>query len=581
MVNGLYATGLIMNDVPNLVALSRWLVEQPAGTVAVNGRVAVGAQDFSARVQAWVATLDKHPGTRWAVYHGDSCEFLAILQALWQLGRTACVCGDNKTGTVALLAEGVDGFCGEFPGTTRTIVEPQSNAAPSRPWIVPEPVLVALEMFTSGTSGNPKSIYKTIAQLEQEIEILETMWPSQPGSLVLATVSHQHFYGLVSALLWPFSSGRCFETRLCEYPEDIIHRAAKCSSFSLISSPSHLSRFNPALNWKAVATRCNYVVSAAAPLALEDSIAVGSLLDTQVREIYGSTETGTVAWRVQQADNVEAMWKALLGVTLAITEDGGLSVKSTFMGDVDEMVLPDRVEFNDQGDFRLCGRMDRIVKVEGKRVSLASIEGLLQQHAWVKTASALTISRARIETAVVLQLNDIGKAQLQASGRKAIIALFKDILAPEFEAVVLPRRWRFVEQMPFNQQGKLPLESLQLLFEKEVIKWPKIIDQQLVDGQLTLQCQIPAELIYFDGHMDGQPLLPGIVQVHWAEFYGRQMLAISGRFERLEAIKFNQVVLPLYQVTISLSFNEAKGKLSFRYESDRGVHSSGRICFKQ
>ena len=570
-----------MSDMPGLVALSRWLVEQPDDAVAVDCGVAVSAQEFAARVQAWVATLDKQPGTRWAVYHFDCCEFLAILQALWQLGRTACICGDNKAGTIVRLAVGVDGFCGEFPGATNVIGEPDSKAVSFRPWIVPKPALVALELLTSGSSGDPKSIVKTIAQLEQEIEVLEAMWPSRRGSAVLATVTHQHFYGLMNALLWPFSSGRRFETRLCEYPEDILHRAAHYSSFTLVSSPSHLGRFNPALGWKAVAPYCDYVFSAAAPLAREDCLAVGNLLETQVIEIYGSTETGTIAWRKQQAGKVEALWTALAGVKLATAEEGGLSVSSTYLGDADKLVMPDRVEFSDQGKFKLCGRMDRIVKVEGKRVSLASIERPIQEHAWVKSVAALTITRARIETAIVLQLNDVGKAELLASGRKAIITGFKDILARDFEAVVLPKRWRFVEQMPFNQQGKLPLESLQVLFEREVIRWPQIIDQELIDGDLTLRCQIPAELIYFDGHMDSQPLLPGIVQVHWAEFYGRQMLPVCGRFECLEAVKFNQVVLPLYEVTIILSFNEARGKLNFRYESDRGVHSSGRICFTQ
>jgi 3-hydroxymyristoyl/3-hydroxydecanoyl-(acyl carrier protein) dehydratase len=384
---------------------------------------------------------------------------------------------------------------------------------------------------------------------------------------------------MIFSLLWPFSSGRSFESRLCEYPEDIIQRAPHYSRFALISSPSHLGRFNPSLGWKALAPNCDYVISSAAPLSREDSVAVSGLLDTQVREIYGSTETGAVAWRSQQADKADVLWAALPGVILTPAEGGGLSVCSSCSGDMDKQILPDRVEFDDQGGFRLCGRIDRIVKVEGKRVSLALIERLLQDHAWVKAVRALTIIRARIETAIVLQLNDVGKAQLQASGRKAIIAIFKDILAPDFETVVLPRRWRFVEQMPFNQQGKLPLENLQILFEKEALKWPEIIDQQLVDGQLTLQCRIPAELIYFEGHMDRQPLLPGIVQVHWAEYYGRQMLPVHGRFERLEVVKFNQIVLPLYQLTLSLSFNEASRKLSFKYESDRGVHSSGRICF--
>jgi acyl-coenzyme A synthetase/AMP-(fatty) acid ligase len=580
-VNGFFAAGLFMNDMPGLIPLSRWLVEQPAGIVAVDCGVVVNAQDFASRVQAWVATLDVQPGARWAVYHNDGFEFLAILQALWQLGRTACVCGDNKAGTVMRLAVDVDGFVGEFPGARSVIAEPDDKVAPYLPWVVPNPGQVALEMFTSGTSGDPKSIFKTIDQLEREIEMLEAMWPSRPGSAVLATVSHQHFYGMIFALLWPFSSGRSFERRPCEYPEDIIHRAAHYSSFALISSPSHLGRFSPLLDWKAVSPRCDYVISSTAPLSREDSVAVGSLLDTQVREIYGSTETGAVAWRSQQDCRVDALWAALPGVVLTPADDGGLSVCSPCLGDKDKLVLPDRVEFDDRGDFRLCGRMDRIVKVEGKRVSLASIESLLQDHAWVKSARALTIRRARVETAIVLQLNDAGKEQLQASGRKAIIAVFKDLLARDFEAVVLPRRWRFVEQMPFNQLGKLPLENLQVLFEKEVIKWPQIIDQQLGDGQLTLRCRIPAELIYFDGHMDSQAILPGVVQVHWAEFYGRQMLPVRGRFESLEVVKFNQVVLPLCQMTISLSYNEVNGKLSFRYESDRGVHSSGRICFAQ
>jgi len=565
--------------VAGLIPLSRWLVEQPAGSVAADRGAVVDAREFGARVQAWMAALGARPGARWAVYHPDSIEFLAILQALWQLGRSACVCGDNKAGTVTRLGARVDGFCGEFPGAPGAITEPGANAPPARPWAMLDPGLVALELFTSGSSGDPKSIHKTIAQLEREIEMLEAAWPSRPGSAVLATVSHQHFYGMIFALLWPFSSGRCFESRPCEYPEDIIHRAAHYASFVLISSPSHLGRFNPSLDWQAVAPRCEYVVSSAAPLARADSLAVGRLLDAPVREIYGSTETGAVAWRRQQPGAADALWTALPGVVLAPAADGALRVRSPALADKQELVLPDRVEFDERGDFRLCGRMDRIVKVEGIRVSLALLERSLQDHAWVKAVSALTIARGRIETAIVMQLSDAGREQLQRSGRKAIIDAFKAILARDFEATVLPRRWRFVEQMPFNRQGKLPLENLQVLFEKDVIKWPQIIDQQLIDRQLTLHCRIPAELIYFDGHMDSQALLPGIVQIHWAEFYGRKLLPVSGRFASLEVVKFNRILLPLDRVTIRLSFNEASGKLSFRYESERGVHSSGRICF--
>jgi 3-hydroxymyristoyl/3-hydroxydecanoyl-(acyl carrier protein) dehydratase len=180
-----------------------------------------------------------------------------------------------------------------------------------------------------------------------------------------------------------------------------------------------------------------------------------------------------------------------------------------------------------------------------------------------------------------MRLNEEGVIHLENSGRKTLIKIFKNLLSDHLESVVLPRRWRFVERMPFNPQGKLPLDRLQALFKKEELKWPRIIDQQLVGEQVTIQCYIPPQLIYFEGHMPDRPILPGIVQIHWAEAYGRRWLAVTGRFDRLEVIKFQQVILPEYKVKISLEFNSATRKLSFRYESERGVHSSGRICFRE
>ena len=69
-----------MNDISALVPLSRWLVDQPAGIVATECGVAVTAQDFTLRVQAWVGKLDEQPGARWAV-------FIAIVANSWQSFR--------------------------------------------------------------------------------------------------------------------------------------------------------------------------------------------------------------------------------------------------------------------------------------------------------------------------------------------------------------------------------------------------------------------------------------------------------------------------------------------------------------
>ena len=261
------------------------------------------------------------------------------------------------------------------------------------------------------------------------------------------------------------------------------------------------------------------------------------------------------------------------------TANGTMRLRSPYQRDPDCFEMPDRVDFETDGSFRLLGRVDSIVKVEGKRVSLAAIEAELQKSERVKHVKALTLERARVETAIVMQLSATGRAQLESRGRRALIEDFRRYLRRSFDAVVIPRRWRFVDQMPFNRQGKLPLANLRALFVRESSREPKILSRETGDDQVTLRCLVPPDLLYFEGHMPAQPILAGIVQVHWAARYGREIFAIGGRFERLELIKFQKVVVPEYEVRITLAWDADSGRLSFRYESDRGLHSSGRICF--
>ncbi len=555
------------------------MLRQPQQRVAWHADDTLDTGAFVRRVDAWVAALGARPGERFALYHSDSSEFLAILLALWHLQRIACIASDNQPGTVAMLQAHVDGFIGEFPATENLIAAAADAPAETTQWSELATDKVLLEIYTSGSSGSPKTITKNLAQLQDEVAALEALWPDDADTAVLSTVSHQHFYGLMIALLWPFSAGRRFATRTCEFPEDIIHRGARLERFTLVSSPSHLARFSPAFDWHLLAGRCVSAFSSAAPLQRADSLNAAALLGAPVREIYGSSETGAIAWRCQQETDVDAAWQGLPGVRLCATDEATLAVQAPYL-DVDRQVLPDRVEFDAEGRFRLLGRVDRIVKVEGKRISLSAIEDRLRAHTGVDEVRALVLERVRVETAVVVQLTQAGAAWLQQVGRRALIGELKALLDGQLEAVAMPRRWRFVEQMPYNSQGKLPLPNLQALFVDDA-RWPQILDRQLLDGQLILHCRIPPGLDYFDGHILDRPILPGIVQLHWAEAFARRWLPVVGQFECLEVVKFQQVILPHYEVKISISFNADNGKLIFCYESERGVHSRGRICFKR
>lgn len=561
------------------IPLSDWMVKQPEYTVAVDRTATYDTRAFVERCGHWVNFFSCMQGSRWAVYHEDACECLAIIFALWQLGKTACVPGDNCQGTIDRLQSSVDGFAGQF--SERSSCPESVKEARGVNWKPVDKHYDALEIYTSGSTGEPKPISKSLRQLENELEAIEKLWGSEQAGVVISTVSHQHFYGMVFRLFWPVSMQRAFETHLCSCSEDIFHHALKHESFHLVSSPTHLSRLNPEMKWQQINDRCTRVISSAAPLSRHDSFKSFDLLDTDIFEIYGSSETGAVAWRCQQLSDTEALWECLPGVEPSLGDKKNLLVKSDYQKESTFFELSDLVELAADRQFKLLGRLDRIVKVEGKRVSLNAIEEILKTCRFVEQAKVLILEkRNRVETAAVLQLSDDGWSTFRRDGRKPLIKEYKAALSVHLEAVVIPRRWRFVECLPCNQQGKISIEKLKAMFEKKSNRWPVITDVEVSECELKLSCYAQEELVYFDGHFEGNPILPGVVQVHWAQEFARHYLGIDLSFKKMEVIKFQQVIPPYRPLELSLKFDAEKKKIHFRYESERGVHSSGRICFE-
>ncbi|MEP4888963.1 MAG: AMP-binding protein [Aliiglaciecola sp.] len=560
-------------------SLSNWTQSRPKHSVAIRSGKHLSVEEFMANVYRWQHTLSQYSGQRWVVYHSDPYEFLSILYALWYLKKVACVPGDNRPATITRLLNHADGGVGEIDNgiTQESASELQGFANFDFPRI--DNQQVAVELYTSGSSGEPKAIIKTIGQLESELQSLEQQFPAKPGAQILSTVSHQHLYGLTFRLLRPFSSGQPFLTELCEYTEDIFNYAQPLTQFVLVASPSHISRVNELLAWSSMKAECLNIFSAAAPLKKADALRMSKLLDAPLLEIYGSSETGVIAWRSQSDNDGEAHWQRLPHVIFEIDEQEQVKVCSAFV-DKSSPYLNDKLNIYADGSFELKGRSDQIVKIEGKRVSLNAIESVLIAHNWVFEAKAFSLVRKRTEVAVVLTLTKVGEVQLMQMGRAKVIKTLRNLLLSNFETIVIPRRWRFVDTMPYNQQGKVTMASLHALMEQPaLLKWPIIKSVDKNTAEIKIACVIPTGLVYFDGHFDQAPILPGVVQVHWAQKYAAEYFAIAGRFSHLEVIKFSNIIQPDDQIEIVLTFNPQKQKVSFSYRSDKGLHSSGRICF--
>jgi acyl-coenzyme A synthetase/AMP-(fatty) acid ligase len=195
------------------------------------------------------------------------------------------------------------------------------------------------------------------------------------------------------------------------------------------------------------------VFSSGGPLRNDTANLVKRLWGAAPIEIYGSTESGGIAWRRQTED---AHWTPLPEVLVDTASDGALLIRSPFIDGPMALRMEDMADLHADGRFTLSGRLDRIVKIEEKRLSLPEMEAWLAAHAAVGGCAVAPVSvdgRTFVGAVVVA-------SPAHRIDRKSLVVMLKEHLRQKFDPVLLPRRWRFVEQLPYNERGKLPIETL-------------------------------------------------------------------------------------------------------------------------
>ncbi|WP_433589121.1 AMP-binding protein [Pseudomonas koreensis] len=429
-----------------------------------------------------------------------------------------------------------------------------------------------LSLCTSGSSGEPKRIDKTLRQLANEVEALERLWGTDLGeACIIGSVATQHIYGLLFRVLWPLCAGRGFVRKQLAFPEDLQRASREHPAFAWVASPALLKRMGDNLDWPALSA-VRRVFSSGGALPADAAQRLQQRLQQWPTEILGSSETGGIAWR-QGA----SLWQPFAGVELSQDADGALLIASPYLpvGHVEHTA--DAASIAADGRFELLGRLDRIVKLEEKRISLPMLEQALVAHDWVAEARLGVVQENRAVLGALLVLSEEGLFALREHGRRSLTEALRKHLSEHCEALALPRRWRLVRQLPLNSQGKLPQADIEALLLAPRPKAPEVLEQVETAGEWSLQLAVPADLAYFSGHFPKAPVLPGVVQVEWALQLGQQLLDLPGKFAGMEVLKFQQLVRPGDEIQLHLRFDRERGKLYFAYRNDTATCSSGRI----
>jgi acyl-coenzyme A synthetase/AMP-(fatty) acid ligase/3-hydroxymyristoyl/3-hydroxydecanoyl-(acyl carrier protein) dehydratase len=553
--------------------------------------------DFLAQVDRWQRAFQASQGKSWAISLQDSFGFAAALFGAWHAGKSVVLPGDDRPATLAALRNIGCGLAGDLSDG----LQPTQAGQPA---LVRQPLNLeeaALTVFTSGSQGQPQAIDKTLAPFWSEVEALEQAFGPILGGderllpITWATVSHQHIYGLLFLVLWPLAAGRPLARQRLQYPEDMI-RALGAAPSVLVATPAHLKRLGDHLAWGAVRPTLGAVFSSGGPLPFEVSQEVERLTGCRPIEVLGSSETGGIAWR--QATVASTPWLPFSDVRWRV-DDGCLAVHSPRLPGQGWWQTSDRVEPDGEGGFRLLGRQDRIVKIEEKRVSLTAVERALLATPWVQEAKAVVVSTPIGERVGVVLVPSNQASALLTQGRRMLSVRLKEALADSLEPMAQPRRWRFVDALPVNAQGKTPEGLLRDLFARPVdglVPMPEMppvtwLEQGPDDALAVLD--IHPGLSVFNGHFPMAPILPGVAQLDWALMLGRRCFALPEAFVRLEVLKFVRPVVPGTKLHLSLQ-RKAKPKepelttLQFRLYSqvaaDDGAaeveHASGRAVWR-
>ena len=512
--------------------------------------------------------LQQHNVQRIAVHLEDAAELAVALLGAWRAGVSVLLPADLQAQTRQRWDSQVDLWITQGSELEALYAEPLAAAQLDLD-------TCQLSLCTSGSSGEPKRIDKSLRQIANEVQALEHLWGAELGeACIIASVAAQHIYGLLFRVLWPLCAGRRFVRKQLAFPEDMQRASREHASFAWVASPALLKRTSDNLDWPAL-SQVRRVFSSGGALPDEAAQSLHERLGQWPTEILGSSETGGIAWR-----QGPGLWQPFADVQLSQNEEGALLIASAYLphGHLEHTADAARIEAD--GRFELLGRLDRIVKLEEKRISLPMLEQALVNHDWVAEARLGVIHENRASLGALLVLSDSGLYALREHGRRALTHSLRQHLSQHCEALALPRRWRLLRQLPLTSQGKLPQAQVDALLLAPRPKLPQVLSQTETDGQWTLNLSIPPDLAFFSGHFPKTPVLPGVVQVDWALALGQQLLDLPPRFAGMEVLKFQQLVRPGDAIELILRFDRERGKLHFAYRNATAPCASGRILLE-
>ncbi len=349
-------------------------------------------------------------------------------------------------------------------------------------------------LFTSGTTGRPKGVVTTHANIEAQIISLVEAWEWDQDDRILLTLPLHHIHGIVNVIgcaLW--SGARCDILPSFDAGA-VIDRLATGDLTLYMAVPTiyhrliaHLEQTSEEADsaFREGVGRLRLMVSGSAALPVPVLERWRELSGHTLLERYGMTEIGMGLSNPYRGERIPgSVGMPLPGVEVRLVGEDGSGVSGDEPGEIQVkgptvfLEYWDRPEDTDSaftsdgwfrtGDtaiveksrYRILGRSSiDILKTGGEKVSALEIEDVLLGHEAISEAAVVGIDDPEWGQRVVAVL--VASGPVEAEEVKEWV---KGQLAPH----KVPKEFHFIDSLPRNAMGKTVKPEVVRMLEEKV-----------------------------------------------------------------------------------------------------------------
>lgn len=380
----------------------------------------------------------------------------------------------------------------------------------------------AVLLHTSGSTGVPVAQPRTLRHLATGALVLGAHLSSDiDGGLqsierIVCSVPPQHMFGLESSVMLPLVHAIPVLEGRPLLPADVRDAFAASPPSAWVATPLHLRSL---VRTGGAMLNCSVVIASTMPLPQALARQTEDLVGAPVLEIYGSTETGAMAMRRTAC---ETQWSPVRGVTLA-SSDAGAGIQVWGSHFASPVTLLDQLDIDSSGRFTLLGRQADLIKIAGRRASIAGLNSLLEELPGLE------------EGVFYLPATDQPTARLCLihSGPALDRAAMDQWLRARIDPVFLPRTLIRVDRLPRDDNGKLPRHALDRVFAEWLAA---------ARPPPTFEFAVPNDHPALPGHFPGRPIVPGVLLLD--QVLTRLSSALGRPVATLQQVKFALPLLP-------------------------------------